>query len=101
MALTLKSGVLFVSVHSKIIEVLPIIDRVYQMFGINGVITSIRDGVHKTNSLHYKGRAIDLRTRDLTDLQRPEFHFELANAVGSDYDVVLEKDHVHLEYDPK
>ena len=100
MALSLKPGVLFEDIHSRIIETLPLIDRIYLSFGFNGVITSARDGKHMANSLHYVGKAIDLRTNFFSPLQRPEFHFELLSALGSDYDVVLEKTHVHLEFDP-
>jgi len=64
------------------------------------------------SSLHPKGRAMDIRTRDL---QVSEIQF-LADAVrealGEDFDVVIEgrggvgryrnrPDHIHIEYDPK
>ena len=63
------------------------------------VITSGLDGNHMEGSKHYIGQAIDLRTRDLTNpsLARDK----LSQSLGSDYDVVLESDHIHVEYDPK
>src|SRR5574342_91634 len=102
MALSLKPGVLFEDIHSRIIDALPIIDAICVKHGIPFVITAARDGVHKANSLHYVGRAIDIRTRDLPPLSRPEFHFDIQTALGSDYDVVLEtkSPHVHVEFDP-
>ena len=61
------------------------------------VVTSVRDGKHKEHSLHYVGQAVDLRTRDFTDMWA---HY-LRNALGKDWDVVVESDHIHVEYDPK
>jgi len=99
-ALSLKPGVIFEDIDSRIIETLPIVDKTYLKFGFNGVITSARDGKHMPTSLHYKGRALDLRTFFFSPLQRQEFHWELQNALGSDFDVLLEKDHIHYEFDP-
>lgn len=59
------------------------------------------DGVHKSGSLHYKGLAIDVRTRDLTSAQITALVARLKAVLGSKFDVVLEKDHIHIEYDPK
>jgi hypothetical protein len=56
-------------------------------------------------SKHYAGLAMDLRlpshptigqSQD-TDMQ---VVVELGTALGDEWDVVLEKDHVHCEYDP-
>lgn len=38
----------------------------YQMFGRDTIITSLREGTHKRQSLHDDGLAGDLRTVDLT-----------------------------------
>jgi len=70
--------------------------------GIPLVITSITDGKHGENSLHYVGLAIDLRTRNL-----PEDNSEaiagraLKDALGKDYDVIVHNTHIHIEFDPK
>lgn len=73
--------------------------RVWQRQGVrNVVITSARDGEHMKNSKHYDGHALDLRTRTLPD---PKLAAELLqNKVGDQYDVVLESDHIHVEFDP-
>jgi len=67
--------------------------------GERAVITSGLDGRHMLGSKHYTGNAIDLRTRGL--LNKAMANEKLASALGSDYDVVLEDDHIHVEYDPK
>ena len=65
------------------------------------VITSALDGKHSVHSRHYQGNAIDIRTRDLVPTARQEFRDKLADALGPDFDVVLESDHLHVELDPK
>lgn len=71
-------------------------------YGITPTITSAVDGTHMANSKHYTGDALDWRiwesdARGLTASIAAEMRYYL----GSDYDVVLEKDHIHVEYDPK
>lgn len=68
-------------------------------------VTSIVDGVHSTNSLHYSGLAVDLRTNDLPGGPLGD-KAKLATArlqdeLGNEYQVILEKDHIHVEFDPK
>ena len=66
------------------------------------VVTSLRDGTHSDNSLHYKGLAVDLRTRHLTEDQLT-FWVQLLKTYLDPlgFDTVREDDHVHIEYDPK
>jgi hypothetical protein len=49
-------------------------------------------------SLHYRGFAVDLR---LPTDNKEEIRAELAASLGAEYDVILEIDHIHIEYDPK
>jgi len=66
------------------------------------VVTSVADGKHGTNSLHYKGRAFDLRTRDIPIAIRPTLFADLcARLRPLGFDVIDEEDHFHCEYDPK
>lgn len=65
------------------------------------VITSASDGVHGPNSLHYKGKALDLRTNNIPRHALPALHADLKAALGPQFDVVLESDHIHVEWDPK
>lgn len=64
------------------------------------VITSANDRKHMTASLHYEDLAWDLRTNSIPDAGKVE---EIARTLrvdlGSDWDVVIEKDHVHVEWD--
>ncbi len=82
-----------------------IIDAAEYAFGKYGIIptiTSAMDGSHMATSKHYTGDALDWRiwesdARGLTNTIVSEMRYYL----GSDYDVVLESDHIHIEYDPK
>lgn len=83
-----------------IITALPTIMRIYHAHGMQSLtITSARDGEHKPGSLHYSGHAIDLRIWSLPDVLA--VRDQIQDALGLHYDVVLESDHIHLEYDAK
>ena len=65
------------------------------------VITSASDGKHGPNSLHYKGQALDLRTRHLPEPAVQGIIDRLKTALGGQFDVVRESDHAHIEFQPK
>jgi len=76
-------------------------EYVFGKYGIVPTITSATDGTHMANSKHYSGDALDWRiwesnqqgvTNDIVN--------ELKYYLGNDYDVILETDHIHIEYDP-
>ena len=72
-----------------------------EKFGVPCVITSGSDGKHGPNSLHYKGKALDFRTNNLRGPQVHPIYLALKEALGAQFDVVLEADHIHCEFDPK
>jgi len=84
-------------------KALPVIERVHQEAGIlrGAYITSARDSIHNVGSLHPKGLAVDVRTRDLSPTQKGILTANLQKELGKDFDVVLETDHIHIEYDPE
>jgi hypothetical protein len=103
-----KNGV-YLDIQPEMAKGLPLIDAAYDDLGLDAecVVTSANDGRHMDGSLHYLGRAVDLRTRDLhEDVIR-----KLANAlrmrlngssiINRPYQVVVEKDHIHVEWQPK
>lgn len=75
--------------------------KVYKQLGKELVVTSLCDGRHSKNSLHYFGNAVDLRTRHLKDKEKAEVTVLLAKILGKDYDCVLEDTHLHVEFDPE
>ncbi len=64
-------------------------------------ITACVDGKHTTCSLHYAGAAIDLRTRDVPAGDVSKLIAQIKAALGDDFDVLLEVDHIHIEFQPK
>ena len=66
-------------------------------------VTSAKDGTHKETSLHYQGKAIDIRTRHMKPHEVLEAAQDIKRALGPGYDVVIEHapPHLHIEYDPK
>lgn len=63
-------------------------------------LTSVSDGVHSKGSSHYVGNAIDIRIKDMF-FDIITFAKMLKQALGDNYDVVKEIDHIHIEYQPK
>lgn len=70
-----------------------------ELFGRGVVVTSVLDGRHMVGSKHYEGNAFDLRTWIYSDSEVSVFVRELQRALGVDYDVIKEVDHIHVEYD--
>lgn len=110
MLVKLKRGVSLIGLAPQMAMVFPIICSVYDKYGAKEcVVTSACDGKHSTNSLHYKGMALDLRIWEFsTQEKREEVVKDLRLALNGatsnsegEFDIVLESDHIHLEFDPK
>lgn len=86
---------------TQIVLALITASAIYQANGQELVITSITDAVHKKESLHYDGKAADLRTNVFSAATAKLVTAQLASALGDNFDVVLESDHIHIEYDPE
>ncbi|MDI6756391.1 MAG: hypothetical protein QME32_00040 [Endomicrobiia bacterium] len=72
--------------------------------GRNGIVTFTTNGEHGSNSRHYSGNAVDLRTKDLAASQINRITEMLKSKLGENYDTIYEKGeepHIHIEYDPK
>ncbi len=104
----LKNGVQLVgkggvNLHLELVDALDDVLSIFAQYNSPTVITSAWDGKHSPQSLHYAGRAIDLRTWYLDDAEATaaSLHRLLNRHYGPVFDVVWEPDHIHLEYDPK
>lgn len=99
----LKSGVIPTSIRPELLLALIVSDGVWAKHGQDLVVTSLNDSTHGNTSLHYAGAAGDLRTRYFPDGVAFQVAEDLREALGKnpDYDVVLEDDHIHLEWQPK
>ncbi len=61
------------------------------------VITSTYEGTHSPGSIHYCDEAVDIRSI----IKRSTVWGEIRRELGDDYDVILEPNCIHIEYDPK
>lgn len=96
--LKIKPGASLLGLAPQMIVALIAAESAYKRRGADLVITSGSDGHHSLTSLHYAGHAIDLRTRNLKPGEAGDIARELKEALGEHFDVVLESDHLHLEY---
>jgi hypothetical protein len=102
----LKNGVTLNGVKGPMLFALGVAKTVYATFGSDLVVTSTTDGEHagdgSGNSLHPSGLAADLRTHDFTAAIATNVATALRTILSPfGFDVVLESDHIHVEYDPK
>lgn len=103
-----KPGVVL-NLQPDMARALPAIEQAHADAGIirGAIITSGTDGEHMEGSLHYVGLAVDLRTRDLTPVEVAKLAVALRKrlnggaTVDTPYNVVVETQHIHVEYDPK
>jgi hypothetical protein len=63
------------------------------------VLTCATDSQHMPGSLHYVGLAIDIRTAGVPEPLK--LVARLRTALNQEFDVVLESDHIHIEFQPK
>jgi hypothetical protein len=97
----LKDGVKLQGVQWQMFAAAVKVEDIYDRYGHELTITSGTDGQHSAKSLHYKGLALDFRTRNVPATQLPKIEREIKQALGPDFDVVFEGDHFHVEFDPK
>ena len=97
----IKRGVNADGLQPEILSAIMEAREIYRDLNAELIITSLLDGKHMPGSFHYKGLAVDLRTRHLSNSDRMLVVARLRLALGPEYDVVLEKTHLHLEFDPK
>lgn len=64
-------------------------------------ITAGLDGKHMEGSKHYLGNAIDIRKWLYTADEITALLDNLRHELGTSYDIVEEKTHIHIEFDPK
>ncbi len=93
-----KFGVDISRLNREIRRSLPLVSRICNKHKVLSVISSTYEGHHDAGSLHYSNDAYDISSTKVR--YRPVFA-EIKGKLGKKYDVVFERDHIHIEYDPK
>jgi formylmethanofuran dehydrogenase subunit B len=106
--LSFKDGVSVRGVRNEITLAIVTAVTIFSEHGYDCVVTSVVDGEHSWGSLHYRGDAVDFRIKHVVtnngswDDDKIRKIFEaIKAALPDDYDVVLEDDHIHVEFQPK
>jgi len=93
----MKAGVYIDRLKRQCRRVLPRLVAIYAKYGYDLIITSTYEGTHSPGSLHYCDEAFDID--DPPDHLEP-IMIEIKEALGPKFDVIYEKNHIHIEYDP-
>lgn len=94
----IKAGVDISRLERNTRRSLTVVDAILNAESELFIITSTYEGNHSVGSLHYANQAYDIRF-PLNDPHR--IFRKIQKALGKNFDVVWEKDHIHVEYDPK
>jgi uncharacterized protein YcbK (DUF882 family) len=101
-AVKLKLGASIAGLQPEMAVALVVVSGVYERLGVSEVvITSGTDGIHSPKSRHYLGFALDFRTRNVPLAQRDELAKQIKKALGQDFFVLLESDHLHIDFRPR
>lgn len=100
--MVIKPGVRVLGIRPEMVLAFVIIESVARRRGWDVRLTSGIEGQHTRASLHYTGNAGDIGLPPQPEAATAE----LREALGDDFDVVLEKDaprgpHIHIEFQPK
>ena len=99
--LRIKPGASLRGLRPEMSVALTIIFRVFASEGYDCVVTCGTDGSHSRNSLHYVGLAVDVRRRHLPKNMPERIAGDLREVLAGEFDVVLERTHIHVEYQPE
>jgi len=94
----IKAGVDISRLNREIRRSLPRVQDLLDLLDNELTVTSTYEGNHGEGSLHYCNDAYDIKK---PTEWAPGLKEELQIKLGKSFDVVLESDHLHIEYDPK
>lgn len=105
--LVLKQSVNLDGLKPQTVVGMMVVMSVYAANNIDCIITSCNDSTHMNKSLHYLGRAFDVRTKNIPSMSlKTDIRDRCKGSLGPQFDVVLESvgldnEHLHVEWDPK
>ena len=99
-----KQGVKLFGCSPQILATMPIADAIWKELGAEeAVVTSGSEQTarHGRASEHYSGNALDYRIWNLVESHRKRAADKLRDSLTDEFDVTLEEDHIHCEFQPK
>lgn len=106
MSLKVKVDTVFKDFNQYNLRILSAALQTSNLMQVELVVTSANDRTHGANSLHYKDKAIDFRTKHLNKDQKDIFIRTMRCLLSDNYDIVFEgantdNEHLHVEFDLK
>lgn len=98
--LGIKEGVTLKGMSTEIIVALAEAEVLHRKLFDRELVVTEGMASRSYNSKHTTGNAFDMRIWRLTSYEKHVFLQLLRSRLGPQYDVVLEQDHIHVEYDP-
>jgi uncharacterized protein YcbK (DUF882 family) len=103
----IKPGVQIAGLRREMQIALDYVEEVYEKYGHTPIITDAYDDKKRIirgrvkDSKHYSGEAFDVRIWNVgADVHRIYGRL-LKGLTDIGFDIILENDHIHIEYDPK
>ncbi|AYQ58123.1 hypothetical protein [Microviridae sp.] len=99
----IKESVKIEGISAELVLIIGICEKIYHKINpkYEITITSVTDGKHSRNSLHYVGKALDIRTYDMNKDEKNMFITEVKTVLYNWVDIIDEGDHIHIEYNKK
>jgi hypothetical protein len=102
MKLSIKNGVSLLGVQPVMMLAAVVVSHVYEALNnADCIITSGTEGKHRDHSHHRKGLALDFRIRNVRQGWHVTLQQRTQQALGSEFQVVLSSNCIHVEFDPK
>jgi hypothetical protein len=105
--LSIKPGAKLEGLQPEILVGILVIKGVLDKYGVDVVITEGTAGEHMQGSLHYRGLAVDIRSKHILDSEiKHQILVETRVLLNDEFDFILEcegqpNEHFHMEADFK
>lgn len=104
--LSFKLGVKLLGLQPQMLIALRVVQEEFSRYGLDTVVTSGNDSTHMSGSLHYKGAALDFRTKHAAGIATGIVQGIKKTLAPLGFDVVFEavgkdNEHCHVEYQAK
>lgn len=100
---SIKEGVKIDNIRAEMAMAYCIACSIFNHYGYECILTSGVEGVHSAKSYHrpWIALAIDLRKSHIQEFHMKGLLASLRSCLGSQFQVVNEATHIHIEFEPK